>query len=331
METRTLGRTGLKVSVLGYGCGAVGGLMVRGAPAEQEQAVARAIAHGINYFDTAPQYGDGASETNLGRVLRALRADVIVGTKIRIPPADRARLGEAITDALEASLRRLGRDRVDLYQLHNAIGPEDSGETLGVRTVLEEVVPAFARLREQGKLRWFGITAVGETDALHAVIELRAFDTAQVSYNMLNPSAGAAVPAGYPAQDYGDLIGRARVAGMGLINIRVLAAGALSGSEARSPIAAPSVEPIGSGHDYRTDVQRARRLSPLVEQGDAGDLVEASLRFAVAHPEIGTVLVGTSSLAELDQAVAAVNKGPLSPDALRRLAELQAGFVGEAR
>src|SRR5438132_1527810 len=71
MDYRTLGRTGLRVGVLGFGCGNVGGLLVRGTPAEQERAVARAVDLGLNYFDTAPLYGDGQSETNLGRVQTA--------------------------------------------------------------------------------------------------------------------------------------------------------------------------------------------------------------------------------------------------------------------
>ncbi|HKW93068.1 MAG TPA: aldo/keto reductase, partial [Methylomirabilota bacterium] len=84
MEYRTLGRTGLKVSRLTFGCGDVGGLMVRGAPADRERGVARAIELGINYLDTAPAYGSGESEKNLGQVLRALRPAVIVGTKWRL-------------------------------------------------------------------------------------------------------------------------------------------------------------------------------------------------------------------------------------------------------
>jgi len=85
MERRKLGRTGLDVSVLGFGCGAVGGLMVRGSPADQERAVARAIELGINYFDTAAMYGNGESERNLGRVMKSLKPDIHVGTKVRIP------------------------------------------------------------------------------------------------------------------------------------------------------------------------------------------------------------------------------------------------------
>ena len=113
MEQRTLGRTGLKVSALGFGCGAVGGLMVNGTPADQERAVAWAIDQGINYFDTAAQYGDGKSETNLGRVLKALKAPkdkTLVGTKMRVSPADRGRIGPAIVEAMDASLQRLGMD-----------------------------------------------------------------------------------------------------------------------------------------------------------------------------------------------------------------------------
>src|SRR6516165_8924770 len=107
MERRKLGRTGLDVSVLGFGCGAVGGLMVRGDPADQERAVARAIALGINYFDTAAMYGNGESERNLGRVIRNLKPNIMVGTKVRVPNGERSRAAAAVAASLEASLRRL--------------------------------------------------------------------------------------------------------------------------------------------------------------------------------------------------------------------------------
>lgn len=123
MESRTLGQTGLQVSALGYGAGAVGGLMVRGDADEQRRAIARALDAGITYFDTAPGYGDGRSEENLGRALRHLAAwdRAIVGTKVRLAPADLADQLSAIRRSVEASLRRLGHDTVDLIQLHNSI------------------------------------------------------------------------------------------------------------------------------------------------------------------------------------------------------------------
>src|SRR5690348_6547506 len=109
MELRVFGRTGMRLSVLGFGCGAVGGIMVRGDHADQERTVARAIDAGVNYFDTAVQYGDGESEKNLGRVLKKLKpANIAVGTKVRLPPSDFGRINEAVATSLEGSLSRLG-------------------------------------------------------------------------------------------------------------------------------------------------------------------------------------------------------------------------------
>jgi aryl-alcohol dehydrogenase-like predicted oxidoreductase len=331
MQTRSLGRTGIEVSVLGFGCGAVGGLMVKGRAADQERAVARALELGVNYFDTAAMYGNGESERNLGRVLKSLKPKLTLGTKVRVPAAERGNIGAAVTASLEASLQRLERDHVDLFQLHNHIIEGGSGGDLTPQIVLGEVVPAFERLRRQGKIRFFGITAVGDTAALHQVVDARAFDTAQVSYNLLNPSAGAAVAPGYPAHDFANLLAHTKAADMGVIAIRVLAAGALSGTEERHPLGSPRVEPIGSGHDYRIDVERARRLEPLVREGFADNLVEAAIRFVVASESVSTALVGYSTLEQLEAAAAAAEKGPLPPAALDRLKALQQSFVGEPR
>src|SRR3984957_12180141 len=238
MQLRTFGRTGLKLSVLGFGCGAVGGLMVRGDHAEQERTIARAVAAGVNYFDTAVQYGDGESETNLGRVLQKLKpANATVGTKVRLPPSEFGRVADTVTKSLEGSLQRLRLDRVDIFHLHNPITRTGGGTALSVAQVLGDVVPAFERLRQQGKIRFLGITAVGETAALQQVIDSGSFDSAQVVYNMLNPSAAEALPANYPAQDYGRLFDRTQMAGVGVVGIRVLAGGALSGSARRPPSA----------------------------------------------------------------------------------------------
>ena len=332
MELRKLGRTGLPISVLGYGCGAVGGLMVKGQPAEQERSIARAIELGITYFDTAQLYGNGESEKNLGRVLKSLKPKgIYVGTKVNLAPADKKRIGPAILEAMDASLTRLGRESVDLFQLHNTISSSGGDRMLPPEAVLDEVIPAFEQLKLHGKTRFCGFTAVGDTAALHKVIDARVLDTAQVSYNLLNPSAGAAVPAGYPAQDYGKLLEHTRDANMGVIGIRVLAGGALSGSDVRHPYASPPPDPIGSANTFGADLGRARRLEPLVREGHAGSLVEASLRFVIANEAVTTVLIGTATLEQLETAAAAIEKGPLSKEALARAAALQSGFAGEAR
>lgn len=332
MQVRVFGRTGLQLSALGFGCGAVGGLMVRGDPADQERTIARAIAAGVNYFDTAVQYGNGESERNLGRALRKLKpANVAIGTKVRLQPGEFGRIADAVALSLDGSLARLGLDRVDIFHLHNPITEAGGGLTLSVRQVLADVVPAFERLRQQGKIRFLGITAVGDTAALCEVIDSRAFDSAQVVYNMLNPSAAEELPANYPAQDYGQLFDRTKAAGVGVVGIRVLAGGALSGSTERHPIASPAPAPIGSAMSYDADVDRAHRLMPLVNEGFAASLTEAATRFALSHPAMGTILVGMASPQQFEDALAAVQKGPLPQAALDRLSELRQAFSGEAR
>src|SRR5262249_45117992 len=156
--------------------------------------------------------------------------------------------------------------------------------------------------------------------ALHQVIDSGTVFSAQVSYNMLNPSAGEALPAGYPAQDYGRMFDHTQAAGVGVVGIRVLAGGALSGAAERHPIPSPPPDPIGSASSYDADLQRARRLVPLVQQGHAGSLAEAAVRFAITHKAMGTILVGMATFDEFDQALAAVNKGPLPKAALDSLA-----------
>jgi aryl-alcohol dehydrogenase-like predicted oxidoreductase len=332
MQLRVFGRTGMQLSVLGFGCGAVGGFMVRGDPAEQERVVARALAAGVNYFDTAVQYGDGESEKNLGRVLQKLKpANVFVGTKVRIPPDEFGRIADAVTKSLDGSLARLGLERVDIFHLHNPITEAGGATALGVRQVLDEVVPAFLRLRAQGKIRFLGMTAVGDTAAMNQVIDAGVFDSAQIVYNMLNPSASEPLPENYPAQDYAGMFGHTKAAGVGVVGIRVLAGGALSGSAERHPIAGPAPEPIGSATSYGADVDRARRLMPLVKEGFAASLTEAATRFALTHPAMGTILVGMATPQQFDDALAAVLKGPLPQAALQRLSELRQAFSGEPR
>jgi aryl-alcohol dehydrogenase-like predicted oxidoreductase len=332
MQMRVFGRTGLKISALGFGCGAVGGIMVRGDPTDQARVVARAIDVGVNYFDTAVLYGDGESEKNLGRVLQKLKpAKVIVGTKVRVPPSEFGRIAEAIAASLEGSLARLQLDQVDIFHLHNPITVAGGGSALSASQVLDEVVPAFDRLRQQGKIRFLGISAVGDTPALQRVIDAGAFDSAQIVYNMLNPSAGEALPKNYPAQDYGRLFDHTKTEGVGVVGIRVLAGGALSGSAERHPIASPAPEPIGSAMSYDADLDRARRLMPLVKEGFAKSLTEAATRFALSHPAMGTILVGMATPQQFEDALAAVEQGPLPQAALDRLAALRQAFSGEPR
>lgn len=329
MKYRSLGRTGLEVSEIGFGCGNVGGLMVRGEHGDQVKAVARAMELGINYFDTASQYGDGVSETNLGRVLNELNAPVYVGTKYRLTANDDADIEGGVIASVDASLARMGREQVDLIQLHNRVAPQrDLGSgTLSVEDVLGEVVEATEALRAQGKVRFWGLTGVGVPESLHRVVDSGALCSVQTVYNLINASAGADVEPGFDMPDFKRIIDKSNAAGMGVIVIRVLAAGALSGVAERDPVAVPTVAPIGSGRDYQQDFDRSEGFRFLVNEGFANDLVEASVRFALSNKGVSTVLVGYSNLDHLEQSVRFSEKGPLPSEALARLPQVWAQFV----
>jgi aryl-alcohol dehydrogenase-like predicted oxidoreductase len=244
-----------------------------------------------------------------------------------VPDVPAAELPAAVARSLEESLKRLGLPRVDLLQCHNLVTRERNGRSVSVKDMRDAIVPALIRLVEQGKIGFYGMTALGETAALHEVLDAGMVQTAQVCFNLLNPSAAHALPPQFPAQDFGRLLDHAAKSRVGVIVIRVLAAGALSGTEARHPIAVPTVEPIASAPEYAEDVRRARMLEALVEDGHAGSLVEASLRFALTSGAVSTVLLGYSSLEHLEYAAASVAKGPLSAAALARLPALWARFA----
>ena len=331
MQTRRFGRTELDLSVLTFGCGAVGGLMTKGEAADQDRAVAWARDNGINHFDTAPLYGNGASEENLGRALGNNRDGIIVSTKVRLRPGDRGNLEQSIRASIETSLRRLKQDSVDLFQLHNTLGSVANGEVLTSEEVLSDVVPIFEKLKQEGKTRFIGFTANGETDAIHKLIESGHFDAAQIFYNILNPTAGEEMPNEYPAQDYRGALSTAFANDIGSIGVRVLAGGAMTGTETRHPLGMQDVAPIGSGKDYATDSERARRFQPLIANGHTDDFVSLAIRYAISNSQLTTTEIGIATLAEVQAATAAVNQGPLSDDALAQLNEIRSGFVGEAR
>ena len=329
MNYRKFGNTGIQVSEIGFGCGDVGGLMVRGEHGDQVRAVARAIELGINYFDTASRYGGGQSETNLGRVLRELSADVYVGTKYSLGEADPVDLKAGVIESVEASLRRLGREQVDLIQLHDRISSQTdvSIRAISVADVLGEVREALEELKLQGKVRFYGMTGVGEPSGIKEVVASGLVSTVQTVYNLINASAGAVAPPGFDMPDYDGLIDLAAEKQVGIIVIRVLAAGALTGIAARHPVAVPSVAPIGSSRDFQQDESRAQAFGFLVDDGHASDMVEASLRFALSNDGVSTVLVGYSDMNHLEKAVQSAAKGPLPAEALAQLPQAWVKFV----
>ena len=321
MKYRQLGRTGLEVSEIGFGCGNVGGLIVRGSERDRVRTVARAIELGVNYFDTAPAYGGGVSEQNLGMALKELKADVVVSTKVGLLGDELDDIRGNVLKSMDTSLGLLGRDSVDLLQLHNRITARHNipKDAMSVEDVLGEVVEAFQEIRRQGKAKHFGITGLGETASVHRVLDSGNMSTVQACYNLLNPSAGRPMHAGFDGQDFGALIDVANAKDMGVIVISVLAEGALTGTVSRHPVADQTAAALASRNDYAEDVRRAGEFGFLVEQGHAKGLVESAIRFALTKGEVSTVLVGFSSMEHLEEAVEYASNGPLPAPAMDAL------------
>jgi aryl-alcohol dehydrogenase-like predicted oxidoreductase len=213
MRYAQLGRTGLRVSRLGLGGFPSGGRHLRAGgdpwpPPGRRDAVAtlhRAIARGINYVDTAPAYGDGNSEEIYGEALAGRREQVVLATKCPWKGVDAA----AVTASVEASLRRLRTDRVDVMQFHGGMF-----EPAEVDHILAELTPALERLRDQGKIRFVGFT-VEEPWTARPLIASGRFDVVQLRYNLIYQ--GAALHA----------LPEASAAGMGVAVMRPLTSGIL--------------------------------------------------------------------------------------------------------
>jgi L-galactose dehydrogenase/L-glyceraldehyde 3-phosphate reductase len=318
-----MGRNGPRVSVLGFGCGAIGGLLTKGDQSEQRRTVARALEAGITYFDTAAAYGNGRSEETIGPLLRELKADVVLGTKFRLEQEEIPNAAAVIRKHLETSLKRLGQDSVDLFNLHNRVGFDVSGNqgALSVEDILGPVAEGLAQVREAGLTRMIGITGLGETAAVHKVVASGLYDSVQTYINAVNPSAGWAVEGDSRGQNFDRLLDTIAEHGVGAVGIRVLAAGAL----ALTPIPERhqnAGDPGGSliqGGAYDADLARAQRLQALATELGMEGPTELSYRLVISHPGLSTALVGASELSHFEDALRWVERGPLDAATVERV------------
>lgn len=324
MRYRTFGKTDLKISEIGFGCGNNAVLMVKASYEEQIKAIRRALDVGINYFDTAFAYGLGKSEENLGRILNELAAQPVISTKIRLEPDDLGDVKAATVRAVEAGLARLRRERINLIQLHTRVTLDrGAGKrfSLAVKDVLgpQGVIEGLKEMRNRGTVDYFGFSGLGDPNALLELVDSGEFNAVQAYYNLLNPSAGQSVPQGFSAVDYGLLIDRAAGKGMGAIVIRVLAAGALTSEPSAGGGSSP--EPLSPGSDYPLDLERAEKInSALCVTGK--ELTQLAIRFALMKPEVSTVLVGFSNTSHIDEAVSCSGAAGLSQDEMHKLKQL---------
>jgi aryl-alcohol dehydrogenase-like predicted oxidoreductase len=174
-------------------------------------------------------------------------------------------------------------------------------------------------MRDRGNVGHFGFSGLGDPKALHQLVESGEFHGFQAYYNLLNPSAGQAVPADFSAQDYQQIIDRAAEKGMGAFGIRILAAGALTADPNSGGGSSP--EPLSPGSDYALDLQRAEKVKAALGV-DSKNLTQAAIRFGLMNPNVSTVLIGFSNTAHIDEAVACSEAPPLSDEQLAKLRQL---------
>lgn len=320
MEYRTLGSTGLSVSTVAFGAGPVAQLLVGTDQSHQRATIRAAIEAGINWFDTAATYGDGRSEENLGRVLGELGAEgkVHVATKVRLLPNQLSAAGRYVRESVLASLRRLRLERITLLQIHNSITADAAAQptsitpahVLSAAGILEEM----DRLRRQGLVAHLGLTGLGEPEALAQVIDTGEFQTIQIPYHVLNPSAGCEVPEGFAETNHGNLITRCSQRNMGVFAIRVFAAGAVLG---QPPSPHTYKTPFFPLELYERDCRRAEGFRELLPAGISPQ--EAAVRFAISHPGVTSAIVGLARQTEVADAVRFASAGRLDGDLLAKL------------
>lgn len=305
MHYRKLGRTGLLVSEIGLGGGGIGHVWGETSADDVAATIALALREGVNFFDVAPSYGSGRAEEHLGRALTNADRDdqqVLIATKVSLAEDELNDIAAVAERSLTASLERLRRDRVDLFQLHNSIAAERGRfrRSLTPRDAFA-ALEAIERLRGAGLTRFIGFTGLGEAPAVRQVISEGGVDTIQLYYNLLNPSSARPLPAGSTLHDHGQLFGLAQRLGVGVIGIRSHAAGALGG---------PIDRAVADDSLVARDARRSQRLAWLAEDG--APLSQIACRYVLEQSAVASVVPGVKNPSELADAIAAVDLPPLN-------------------
>ncbi len=298
MNYTPLGNTGLEVSVVGLGCGGPSRLGQRGGKSTDHSVrlVRQALDLGVNFLDTAENYG---TEEIVGAAIREVPRDrVVVSTKKIMPePGDPDPAG-FMRAGVEASLRRLGTDYVDVFHLH---GVSEARYDFAANVM----APVLAKLREEGKIRAVGITEEFPANPRHEMLRhgLRDpwWDVVMVGFNLLNPSARRSV---FPLT---------RDKGVGTLVMFAV----------RRALSQPAqLARLLEDMERRGLVEPGADLGFLTEDGCAGSLTEAAYRFCVHEPGADVVLTGTGDAGHLAANIEAALKPPLPAEALERLEAL---------
>jgi aryl-alcohol dehydrogenase-like predicted oxidoreductase len=313
MRYKLLGRTGIKVSGLCLGAMTFGGSgriweAIGGLDEKQSsEMVSRALDAGINVFDTADGYGDGESESILGKALGTRRRDVVIATKVGFPtgpgPNDRGLSRHHIHTAVVASLRRLGTDYIDLYQVHKR----------DLLTPLDETLRALDDLVQAGKVRYLGVSnfpawEIMKANALAAAKGWTRFESVQAYYNLA-------------ARDIErEIVPLLRDQQIGLMVWGPLAGGVLTGKYSREGKAPPGArrESFNVGPVDHDRVNRVVDVAREIAQTKNATIPQVTLAWLLAQEVVTTVIIGAKHMSQLEDNLGAV-RIELTSEELARL------------
>lgn len=321
MKYRPFGKTGLEVSEVIFGAGAVGGMLINADDDTRRTAIRMALDGGINWIDTAASYGNGKSEEALGWLLNEIpeseRPYVSTKTAFDREAGDFAGQAER---AITAGLKRLQADNVELFQVHNrlAMSHDDVPNALTPDDMLRSggVADAMRSLVDRGLTRHIGFTCTGQAEAMHEVMRSGRFESAQVYYNLLNPSAGRQMNSNWSAYDQQNIIGAAEDNGVAVMVIRAFAAGIIATDQRTGKEGG-----VVLGGDVASDVARMNAVIPLLSP-ELGKRSQVAVRYALRNPGVSGVVVGLAELEHLRLAIEAAEMDALPDDVLAKLDEL---------
>ncbi|MGZ9263071.1 MAG: aldo/keto reductase [Candidatus Binatia bacterium] len=308
MDYTTLGKTGLKVSVAGLGCGGPSRLGMRGDAGAEDHAVRlikQALDLGVNFLDTAQNYG---TEGVVGKAITGTPRDrVVISTKKTLPTPDEANPEAAIFEGVEKSLRLLGTDYIDVYHLHG-VEPKDYD------FAQNRLIAPMRRLKEQGKIRFIGVTEGFVVDTTHTMLadslNKNLWDVVMVGFSLLNPSARKNV---FPLT---------LKSGVGVLDMFAVRR-ALSQPQRLKEMCAELVEKRAIAKDA---LDLDAPLGFLLKETDAATLPEAAYRFCRHERGVDVVLTGTGNPDHLQENIAAILKPPLPQASLDKLEKLFGGL-----
>jgi aryl-alcohol dehydrogenase-like predicted oxidoreductase len=309
MQYTTLGRTGLRVSVAGLGCGGNSriGLGAGLSTAQSVALVREAVDLGVNLIDTAEAYG---TEEIVGAAIKGRPRDgVIVSTKTQVTIGGAPKSAAAMVASLDASLRRLGTDYVDVFHLHG-LAPAQYDHAIA------EFVPALLGEKKKGKLRHLAVSETSPRDPTHQMLERAlhepAFEVVMLAFHMLNQNARPVV------------LKRTQQQGVG-----TLCMFAVRNIFSRPGLLAQTIADLAAKGELPASLAADKDpLGFLIHAGGAESLIDAAYRYARHEPGIDVVLFGTSSADHLRSNIASILRPPLPTADVQKLHDLFGSLVG---